>query len=395
MPRIEDVQSDIDDWEYPPASAYEEPAAGAPKANGQHKAGLPKAEPPIQWGSLVGEPPPRLWWIQDWLGPSPTLLSGAGGAGKTRLLQMIATSLATGKRYFADQVQPLNVLVWSCEENKDEVWRQQYAINAHFGHDMRELDRLHVVPRHGHDNTLLSLTFGAPTMTPLLAQLREQVNDLAADVLVLDNLAQVFGGNENDRHQATYFVNAISGLVRERPFAPVFLGHVARAQGSEYSGSAAWENAVRMRWYLGATLPGAAADPEADEQVDPEVVYLCRRKANYAAKDTIKMRFQNGLLIPESVPDGMQFTEMFRAENAEQVLIGAFLKLKDMGIRATDGKTSSDYLPLQIMSKQLNQSHSKIEMVMAMNRLMAKGRLKRGEIGKHSNRMPKFGLLLV
>ena len=37
------------------------------------------SRPLIIWLSLEGiYPPPRTWWIQDWLGPWPTLTSGTG-----------------------------------------------------------------------------------------------------------------------------------------------------------------------------------------------------------------------------------------------------------------------------------------------------------------------------
>src|SRR5581483_8850845 len=48
---------------------------------------------PIDWSTLTGDPPERTWWIPDWLSPHPTLNSGAGGIGKTRLWQTLATSL--------------------------------------------------------------------------------------------------------------------------------------------------------------------------------------------------------------------------------------------------------------------------------------------------------------
>lgn len=408
MRKVEDLRARIDaivaeppPYDLPPLDVYEDyhaPVAklkAVPNGHAKPEAEPIRALPPINWGSLEGEPPPRLWWIQDWLGPWPTITSGAGGAGKTRLWQMIATSLATGKPYIGSgQIKPLNVLVWSCEETQDEVWRQQIAINKHFGLEMVDLENLHVVPRQGHENTLMTLAFGQPVLTPLFAQLREQVNDLRADVLVLDNIAQVFGGSENDRHQATYFVNAVSGMVTGRPFAPVFLGHVARAAGSEFSGSAAWENAVRMRWYLGPSAPGSK--PDADEEpVEPSTVYLCRRKANYAGKDAIKFNFEDGLLIPERTLSGPEFAASYRADAAEQVVLNGYLRLKDMGITPTDGISSPDYLPAQLLAKQLAQNHTKSELTQALNRLMIKGRFTRGSVGPYpSSRHPKKGLIL-
>ena len=367
-------------------------ANDAPHTNGATRE--PKYTPGIAWPSLKGEPPPRVWWIQDWLGPSPTLVAGAGGAGKTRLWQTLATALATGREYLAPQVQPLKVLMWLCEETRDEVWRQQAAINTHFGLSMDELENLTIVPRQGLDNTIMHLAFGQPLFTALLTELAEQVQDLAADVLVLDNLAQVFGGNANDVHQATYFVNAIAGLVRDRPFCPVLLGHVARSAGSEFSGSAAWENAVRMRWYLGSTLPDQKPADE-DEETDPDIVFLARRKANYAPKDWRKLRYLNGVLIPEEAAPGMRFDAAKRNEVAELVLLAALPKLKAAGLFPTDGKTTGDYLPAQMIAKRYAQGHSKKELTDAMNRLMGAGRLRREIVGKYSNRMPRYGLVIV
>jgi hypothetical protein len=64
--------------------------------------------------------------------------------------------------------------------------------------------------------------------------MHKQVIDLRARVLVLDNTGQTYGGNENDRHQVTMFVNGVFGRVRGREFAPVILGHVARSPASEF-----------------------------------------------------------------------------------------------------------------------------------------------------------------
>lgn len=382
----------IADWEEAPAAAYEDER----RANGNGHAAVAKIPaPPIHWESLEGDPPPRQWWIQDWLGPWPTLTAGPGGAGKTRLWQAVATSLCTARPYLGTQCQPLKVLMWLCEESKDEVWRQQVAINAHFTLGMHNLSNLSIVPRQGLNNTLLAVMYGNPVFTGLLDELREQVNDLKADVLVLDNLAQLFGGNENDRHQATFFVNAIAGLVQDRPFSPVLVGHTARAHGSEFSGSAAWENACRMRWYVGPTLPDQKPTADEDEPIDTDVVYLARRKANYAAKDWMKLKFESGVLVPQSGENGAPADHLFRDGVADDLILGAIVKLKGVGVHPTDGVTSSDYLPKQIISKGLACGHSKRDLAAAMNRLMGGGRLRRDVVGKYSNRSARYGLVIV
>jgi RecA-family ATPase len=309
------------------------------------------APPPIDWSLLEGRtPPPRTWWIQDWLSPEPTLCSGAGGIGKSLLWQTLATALATGTEFLGATTTPLNVLLLACEDSENEIWRRQVTICQHFKLGLRALERLHIVPRRGLDNTLLDLTYGRPTFTPEFVLLREQVNDLRADVLILDNIGQTFGGNQNDPHQVTLFVNGLLGLVKSRDFAPVLLGHVARSANSEFAGSAAWENACRMRWYMGTTLPDQKADE--DEKPDTALIYLAKRKANYTDRDWRRLRFNEGLLVPERVATGRQDAQA-RDEAAEQCVLAAVAKLKFMGIAVTDGRTSEDYLPKQILAKKL------------------------------------------
>jgi RecA-family ATPase len=346
----------------------------------------------IDWSLLEGrEPPPRTWWIQDWLSPAPTLCAGGGGIGKSLLWQTIGTALATGREFLGASVAPLRVLVWACEDDENEIWRRQLVICQHLGVSMTDLGGLSILPRLGADNTLLSPVFGNPTFTPEFQSLREQVNDLRADVLVLDNVGQVYGGNENDRHQVTMFVNGVLGMVRGRDFAPVFLGHVARSQGSEFSGSAAWENAARMRWYMGRTLPDKNQDD--DEPTDTGVVYLAKRKANYTERDYRRLRFQSGLLLPETGAT-RRFDQAHHDDLAERIVLKAMGKLTDMGIQPTDGRSSGDYLPKQILAKGFHEGHSKQELTTAMHRLMAAGRLRRAAVGQYANRSPRFGLVV-
>jgi hypothetical protein len=363
------------------------------KTDGDSSEPAPVPPAPIDWAGLKGSPPPRTWWLQDWLTPAPTMLAGGGGIGKSLMIQTTATALTSGVRYFTDAVASLRVLIWSCEDDHDEIWRRQEAICRHLGIELADLaGKLTIVPRVGHENTLLDLVFGKPTFTPLLLELREQVNDLHADILVLDNLGQVYGGNESDRHQATLFVNGVHGIVRGRPFAPIFCGHVARTQGSEYSGSAAWENACRMRWYLGRHLPDQR--PEDDIEGDPEVVYLAKRKANYTSRDFRKFRYSDGLFLPEDV-EGVRFDQANRNDIAERVVLKALGRLRTAGINATDGVTSPDYLPKQVVAKGYAEDHTKQELAAAMNRLMGAGRLKREIVGKYSSRAPRYGLVEV
>src|SRR5579862_4894917 len=113
----------------------------------------------IGWHALElrGQPPPRTWWIQDWLTPAPTLCAGGGGIGKSILWQTIGTALATGREFLGAPAAPLRVLLWACEDDAEEIWRRQAAICSHFEIPLADLEgRFIVMARHGCDNTLVA-----------------------------------------------------------------------------------------------------------------------------------------------------------------------------------------------------------------------------------------------
>lgn len=346
----------------------------------------------IDWLALDGrEPPARYWHLSEWLGDAPTGFFGAGGKGKSLVAQAVGTALSVGLEYFtAAPAAPVNVLYWSCEDDHDEVWRRQAAINRHFRIGMLDLrQKFSVDVRRGLDNTLYTTAFGKPCFTKVMDELAEQIGDYRASVVILDNIAQVFGGNASDPHHVTEFVNRVSGLGRGKVqrFTPMLLGHVARSQGSEFAGSAAWENACRMRWYLGETLPDQ--QPDDDDQPDPDTVYLAKRKANYTNKDFTKLTFRDGLFVPA----GMVGEFNPEDEGIEQILLREFDKVVAAGVHPTDGRTSQDYLPKVLKRMNLCPSFNARELAGAMSRLMGQGKLRRAQVGQYSNRAPRFGLV--
>lgn len=346
----------------------------------------------LDWASFEGrDPPPRFWHMPDWLGGDPCLFSGRGGVGKTLVAQAAGSALSVGLEYItAAPAAPVHVLMWACEDSADELWRRQLDINRHFGIGFGDLvGRLHVESRRGLENTLFATAFGTPVFTSLRDELAEQIADYKASVVILDNIGQVFGANENDRHHVTAFVNGLYGIGSAvvPHFTPMLLGHVARSQGSEFAGNLAWENACRMRWYLGPTLPDQQPD---DDDIDPDVVYLAKRKSNYSAKDFMKLTYRNGLMVPVGVTvDEYDPGE----ETAEKVVLSAFDKAVASGVAPTDGRTSPDYLPAVIKRLDLSRTFTRKELAAAMGRLMGQGVLKRVQVGQYGNRNPKFRLV--
>lgn len=247
-------------------------------------------EPRPEYASLADldtdPPPPRRWVIDQWLPRGTvTALFGGGGIGKSLLIQQAGTCIANGVGIFGATVTRGPVLAYLCEDDNDEVRRRQRDILAHLGRSPSySADGLHIAGRAGYDNVLM--TFGPdrlPIPAPFLAEIERECERIGPSVLMLDNIAQLFGGLENDRYQVTAFANRLAGIAHRFDCAVLLLGHVAKMQGSEYSGSTAWEAAVRTRLWM--------------ERREDGLIELHRRKANYAGQASVVMEYQRGALV--------------------------------------------------------------------------------------------------
>lgn len=358
-------------------------------------AAIPAVRQPMDWAKLAASTPPvRSWRISHWLTAGPTLLAGPGGIGKTLIAQTIATALALGQRFLDDVHESSTVLFWACEDDHDELWRRQVAICKYFGVDLRDLaGKLFIEPRLGCENTLFTTVYGSAAWTPLREELAAQVADYKASVLFLDNIGQTFGAKENDRHHVTVFLNGLTGLGPTATFTPVIMGHPAKAIGSEFSGSTAWENGVRMRWFMGAALPDQK-EPEEGEQ-DPNVRYLSKRKTNYSVRDYRKLIYTNGVFVPEELPGEVtqRYSYPMRLDGAEKAILYALGKFQEAGVRTTDARTSPDYLPKKMREAKLASDYAPKELGEALMRLRLSGRVAEGVVGKFQNRTVKRGLV--
>lgn len=364
-----------------------------PEGSTSKPVGTPTEIEAINWPRLAQlMPPDRKWAIKGWLGfGHVTLLVGSGGIGKTLLAQQMASCLALGRPFIEAIERPYKCLMWACEDDHDELWRRQVAISRWCQAGLEEFHEcLTIVPRHGLDNALVSTDFGKLTFSPLIARLSEQANDLGSEVVILDNVAQLYGGNENDRHSVTAFLNALSGAFRG--MAIMLLAHPSRGAGSEFSGSSAWENTARTRLYLGANLPD-----NKDQDIVPSdnVRYLSRRKANYSPKDWRRMTYADGALTPDPVEDeGGGIIAGIKHGRARRIIVDGLQKLATMGIHGTDGKRSPNFLPKALAEYGLNEGLPSHELATAMRSLMLDGRLLRQQVGKTQNRTAIMGLVL-
>ena len=353
---------------------------------------------PIDWADLENKPIPKREWVcRDWIGYYPILFSGKGSAGKSLLIQQWASSIALGRTFIGEIAQPKRVLYWACEEEQDELHRRQIGFSRHMRQPLSAFRDFMAVPRLGCENTLYTTEYGRPMWTPMIELLRQQVNDFMADVLILDNIGHVFGANENARHDVTAFINGLYGLVCGRKFSLILIGHPAKSEGSEFAGSGAWENAVRMRWYLGDSLPGEKRSVDDESDIDPnsQLRFLCKRKTNYSAQDYVRFVLDDGVFKPEEIdPDTTGVYGQLRRRKATVTVVDGIKTLAGMGKHCSEAK-GQNYLPALLAEFGLLNNCTRGEVADAMRHLMTEGKLKREVVGHYANRAPRYGLVIV
>jgi len=271
------------------------------------------------------EPAPPRFIMADWLPAGyATLLAGHGGIGKSGIALHLAVCVAAGLPFFGLQVERRRVLYLSCEDREGVLHWRLTRICAHLKLDMARLRGwLDIVDLVGVDSVLWERSISGATFTPAFAALDARISENAAEVLVVDGVSDTFAGNENARPEVKRYVNALVGLIPADTGAVLLVGHVSKpsstagASGDGYSGSTAWHNSVRARWYL------YSERTQADEGERPEStgsLLLDLQKSNLGRTDqSIRFKWSDDehLFLGEELTGMTEFDRKHR-ERAEQ-----------------------------------------------------------------------------
>lgn len=329
---------------------------------------------PMDWPMLAMEDPPeRPWIVPRWLPRrSLTLLAGAGGTGKSLWAQQWGTAIACGKPLVGDEpAARVPVLYVNCEDDHDELWRRQVDINRALGVKWVDIieSKFYVFERLGLANHLSERNaLGYMGESALLKTVRVHARTCGAKLIIFDNLAHHFTENENDRAMVTGFCAMLSALAVELDAAVVVIAHPAKGHGSEYSGSTAWEAAVRNRLYLSHEMDG-----DGNEVVGSDVRTLSVGKSNYAEKGLeLRLRWKAG---------AFQVVEDRADEGADARAEAAFLACLDELTRREDNVSSKKnaagdcYAPKVFATMRPARGLGVKALEGAMNRLINRGEL--------------------
>ena len=130
-------------------------------------------------------------------------------------------------------------------------WRGSSSIAADHSPTWRAL---HLISLAGESALLATpARNGLIVPTKLLQRVSEAACDLKPKLLLLDNSADVYGGNENDRGQVRQFIGLLRSIAMASGAGVLLTSHpslTGLSSGSGLSGSTAWNASVRSRLYF-------------------------------------------------------------------------------------------------------------------------------------------------
>lgn len=332
--------------------------------------------PAICMASLEGvDIPPREWIVPDWI-PSKavTLLAGGGATGKSLLTQQMLTCIALGIPCLSMPASdPMPTLYLNCEDEADEMARRNRDIAAALGVPIRELVDVHTLSRAGEMGNDLG-TFDDKRnfhLSSLFHQIEATAVASGARVIALDNIAHLFTGNENIRGEVTQFANACLRLAIRIDGAVLLLGHPAKAEGSEYSGSTGWENAVRARLFL------CRPEPTEGKEPDPNARILTSGKVNYSAKgNAVEMAWHKGaFVLPDSLPQDVPQDPGSDAGKINGLFLDCLAESTRQRRAVSASPYSRTFAPKAFAAMPMAKKTKERDFKLAMERLLALGKI--------------------
>jgi RecA-family ATPase len=332
-------------------------------------------------GSLAHtNPPDRKWVVDNWIPDAATTsFYGKGGIGKSILMQQLSIAVATGTKFLGLDVTQGPVLGFFCEEDDDEIKRRSKSIFDEMLIDVKEcpdINNLYLAGRAGFQNIFAHFDNDASHYTTeIFKEFEKAVEQIQPKLIILDNLSHVFGGNEIFRSHVTSFVNIITSIAKRYDCSIILVGHVAKLKDSEFSGSTAWDAAVRTRLLLNRKQDGTTLFSKA--------------KSNLSKEDELTIELRNTVFKVVTPVDIEQEKKIL----ADKIKRFIWQKTKQQESTSNKHRSPNNVINMMVREEQLSESKKKLAKEV-LNELIATEEILVGqELGwKDSSRHPVKGL---
>ena len=261
---------------------------------------------PIRVSTWGQEPPKtRRWLVENWLPAGRVaMLTGEGGAGKSRLTLQLAAGIASGgenRKWIQGPAGALalggevpedgaTVVFASWEDEPDEFDRRLFQISGNAAPWVKparlgNLLRANMMgegpvwaPAQGSHIASMAALTGAG------ARLRRLCEQSDARLLIMDPLAAAYASQENTRGLVRAFVSHWDDWSQANNCTTLLLAHPPKSSMYSYAGSTDWLGAVRALWSLQRSEKGGT-DPGG-----PSIWNLESVKGNYrGSSETVEL----------------------------------------------------------------------------------------------------------
>ena len=360
-----------------PENPDDPPPADGPEAFGLPIDGEPDQAPAAiqpfetfdasQWEGVPIEP--RRWIAHNRIPVGePGIMSGDGGTGKTKLALQLAAAIAACLRDWVGGVVDAEgpVIVFSAEEKLKEMHRRTLDVIEHRGLSFGDLrGGLHFIC--DQDNPVLGAVdrnvIVQPTMS--LLRLERTVAAIRPALVIIENAADVFSGNESDRPNVTRFMRGLLGRLTVACESTVMLiQHPSVSglnDGTGRSGSTGWNNAGRWRTNF-------TKNKDGDDLRQLEIV-----KNNYGPTgEKIALRWERGVFVPESAS-----TSPYRAAVDREVdeLFLRLLEQRNAQCRWVTPNKAAGFAPKELAAMPGAEGFTAGALANAMERLLSAQRV--------------------
>ncbi|WAJ30609.1 AAA family ATPase [Antarcticirhabdus aurantiaca] len=350
---------------------------------------------------LATEAPPLAWHVPGIIPAGlPTLLFGDGGTGKSLAALQLAVATVTARSWLDQPIaQSGPVIFMTAEDDEGEVHRRLEDICRTEGIATSDLANLKINAKVGED-ALLGI-FNPDTRmiepTGLFGALERTIERTSPSLVVLDTLADLFGGDENVRSQARQFVGLLRRLSLAHGSTVLCLAHPSAAgisSGTGTSGSTAWSNSVRSRLYLERVFEWRGrGDNRRFVEPDPDARVLTTKKINYGQTgNAMRLRWRDGVLVPDVILADMAPASSKAAETAaeaNQRVDDKFLEI--LAAYQAEGRNVADagptYAPTKFAKDERAEGITNKSFAKAMQRLFAQERIRTVVYGRGYKRI--------
>jgi len=322
---------------------------------------------------LEGEPVKERAWLVDDLIPTRTVTSfyGDGATGKSLLALQLAVAVAADKetRWLNRMPAKGGVLYLGAEDDRDEMHRRFADILRANFLTYQDVSALNIASLADRDALLAITDNKTNTLVPtnLWERVVAKVDAERPALVVLDTLADLFAGNENDRGLARQFISQLRALAIRYDTAVVLLAHpsLTGMAGSGTSGNTAWNNSVRSRLYLERIITdGYEPDHTARK--------LTVKKSNYGATgEEVQMTWSDGVFIATSTSDGTALDRASINAKSERVYLALLRNRNETG-RRVNPSAGANYAPKVFSESEQSEGITKQQFKRAQDRLFDK-----------------------